>query len=418
MTTSFNEDASCLVSGRGDISAIRVLSVVHYNGAYGGPQNRNARLAPLLYKRGFEITVVLPSEPGSAADELRKRGVDVVQVSLHRPRATLNPLPHMGLLWGFWPEVMHIVKLIERRKIDVVLINGSIFPHAALAARLAKVPVVWQLLDTRPPMWMRRVAMYFVRRFADVVMSTGMEVARQHPKACDFGDRLISFFPPVDTTEFRPDKTRREMARKAMGVPEEAVLVGTVGNLTRQKGHGYFINVVAGLLKENRSVYARVVGQRVATHDRYAERLRARAQRLGLFDDGRFAFYDAGTAVADLLPGFDVFLMTSEPLSEGIPTSVLEAMSCGLPVIATDVGSIRETIRDGKNGFVVPAVNEHALIENSLSLVRDRSLREEIGTEARRAAICYFDAEQTADAHVRAFKIAMARHNADSGVLA
>lgn len=387
---------------------LRVLSVIHFNGIYGGPQNRNARLAPILEERGIELTVLLPDEPGGAAKELRRRGLDVAQQSLHRPRAVLNPLPNIRLVVTFLPEIMHIRRLIRSRRIDVVLINGSIFPHAAIAARLAGVPVVWQILETRPPMWVRRTAMLFVRNLADVVMSTGMSVAARYPGACAFEDRLIPFFPPVDTTEFRPDEELRRKARGRLGVPDKGVLVGMVANLTPQKGHRHFLAVAARLIAGNPAVHVRCVGQEVATHTAYADRLRQQAEENGLVASGRFSFYDAGTRIAEFLPAFDVFMLTSEPLSEGIPTSLLEAMACGVPVVATDVGAIREAIDSGREGYVVAAVDEEQLAKAASKLIGDAALRREMGRLSRKKAEAEFDLSRTADAHERAFTIAMA----------
>lgn len=388
---------------------LRVLSVIHFNGTYGGPQNSNARLAPILRERGIHLTVLLPDEPGTAAATLRASGLDVVQQSLHRPRATLNPLPNLRLVVGFLPEVLRIRRLIMKRRIDVVLVNGAIFPHAALAARFAGIPVVWQILDTRPPMWLRKAAMLFVRNLSDVVMSTGLTVAAQYPGARDFGDRLIPFFPPVDTAAFRPDEELRKRARADLGIPDEGVLVGTVANLTPQKGHKHFLAVAARLIARDPAVHVRCVGQRVATHAAYAERLKVQAAEMGLAGSGRFSFYDAGTRIAEILPAFDIFLLTSEPLSEGIPTSALEAMSCGVPVVSVDVGSIREAIGDKEDGFVVPALDRGRLEETAFGLIRDAKLRRRVGRLARERAQAEFDVRRTADAHEKAFAMAAER---------
>jgi len=395
---------------------MRILSVIHYP-IFGGPHNRNLRLAPVLARRGFNIKVLLPDDPGNAIERLEKEGATVLVRPLHRLRATVNPIPWTLFIAGFFPEVWMIRKLIRQKEIDVVLINGLVNPHAAMAARMERVPVVWQILDTRPPMVMRRMLMPLVTRFADAVMCTGMEVARAHPGASQTGDRLISFFPPVDTKEFRPDPNRRARARTELNVPEDAVLIGTVGNINPQKGHEYLIRAASLIRTEIREVIIRILGGHTPTHSKYECSLHQEAHSLGLLDDERLKFVDPENRVADLLPAFDIFLLTSVPFSEGIPTVILEAMACGLPVVASDVGGVSEVVEDGVTGFVVPPLNPIAIANATLRLLQNPELLQRMGKNARQCAVEYYDVEACANTHVRAFEAALAHHRSKKSIV-
>src|SRR5712671_4548672 len=101
---------------------MRVLSIIHHP-VFGGPHNRNARLIPILRSRGVESTVLLPDEPGNAAERLRDAGVDVVTLPLDRLRASYNPMANARTLSNLWPNVRQIRNLIRERRIDVVQIN-------------------------------------------------------------------------------------------------------------------------------------------------------------------------------------------------------------------------------------------------------------------------------------------------------
>jgi len=120
----------------------RVLNVTHYP-VFGGPHNEVLRLAAPLREAGVEMTVLLPDEPGNAAERLRSAGIDVLTMPLHRLRATTRPLTHLRLVARFWPEVQAIRSVVRERDIDIVKINGLVNPHGAIAARLEGVPVVW-----------------------------------------------------------------------------------------------------------------------------------------------------------------------------------------------------------------------------------------------------------------------------------
>src|SRR5262249_15027630 len=167
---------------------------------------------------GWDTTVLVPDEPGTAADRLRRGGVDVVQLPLHRVRARPDPRLQARFLLRLGHEVRAIAALRAARRIELVRVRGLLNPPGARAARAAGVPVVWQLVAPRPPRLLRAAMMPIVARLADVVMATGRAVAAAHPGAQRLGDRLVDFAPPVDTHRFRPAPARRAAARARLGL--------------------------------------------------------------------------------------------------------------------------------------------------------------------------------------------------------
>lgn len=396
-------------SGASYVPFVKVLHVVHYP-IFGGPHNQALRLAGPIERRGWQTAVLLPDEPGNAGERLREAGIEVIAIPLPRLRATRSLRTQTAFVRGLAPEVAAIREVIRSRAIDLVVVTGLMNPHAAIAARIEDVPVVWQLLDTRPPMVLRRLMMPVVTRLSDVVMSTGVEVARTHPGALSCGSRLVPFFPPVDTSAFRPSVERREAGRAELGAPPGTFVVGAVGNLNAQKGHEYLVRAAAMLRQDGREVHVRVLGAQTPTQADYEGRLGDEVRGLGLDAGGAFAFIDPTTRVAELLPAFDVFVLSSVPRSEGVPTVILEAMACGIPVVATDVGAVREVVEDGVTGFVVPPLDPRAIADATLRLLDDPALRRRMGETARERAVERYDVEVCADVHVRAFEAALAHH--------
>ena len=199
------------------IRRVNVLNVVHFP-IFGGPHNQALQLAGPLMARGFRTVVVIPNEPGNAAARLRAGGVDVRDVPLGRLRATKDLRRHARMVAGMPAEVRRLRRLIRAERIDIVQIGGFVNPHAAIAARLEHVPVVWQLLDTRAPHLVASAAMVWVRELADVVMSTGSIVAEAHPGYAAIADRVVPFFPPVDLDRFAPHPELRAEIRAEWGV--------------------------------------------------------------------------------------------------------------------------------------------------------------------------------------------------------
>lgn len=385
---------------------MKVLHVVHYP-VFGGPHNRALRLHRPLGQRGWETIVLLPDEPGNAADRMQAAGLEVVTIPLRRLQVQREPRIHLRYALALPEDVARVRRVIRERDIDVVLINGLVNPHAAIAARLEKVPVVWQLLDTRAPMALRRVMMPIVSRLSDIVMSTGMEVARVHPGAIALGARLVPFFPPVDTNLFRPDASRGRSAREELGLAPDDLIVGNVSNVNPQKGHGTFIRAAAALRRSHPNVRFLILGAIYRNHSAYTEGLWRQAGTLGLQLGRDLIVRDPGSRVAELAPAFDVFWLTSEPRSEGIPTVVEEAMAMGIATVTVDVGAVREAVEDGVTGFIVPPLDPDAIAGATLRLLENPNLRLRMGIEARRRAVERFDSEACAETHVRAFEAAV-----------
>ena len=301
--------------------------------------------------------------------------------------------------------------MVERR-VDLAVAGGLVNPHAALAGRLAGVPVVWKIVDTRAPVPLRRVLMPAVARLSDGVMFTGSELIDAHTGGRALRVPAHVYYPPVDTERFRPSPERRAATRRALGVPSGAPVAGMVANLSPQKGVEHFVRAAALVHRAHPETYFVLVGARFATHEQYARMLDSEIRRAGLSPD-RFILAGYRTDVEACYPAFDVKLVSSVPRSEGATTAVLEAMACGLPVVSTDVGAIGEVVENERTGLLVPPLDPGALAGATLRLLRDPALRRRLGDEGRRRCAERFGVESCAATHARAFDSAIGRHAGD-----
>jgi glycosyltransferase involved in cell wall biosynthesis len=333
---------------------LRVLSVIH-SAAFGGPHNQAVQLHRVADQQGgMRLTVVLPEEPGDAPERLRAAGVPVVQMPLLRPRASFARQNPVQLVFAYPRQIRSLIRLIESLEIDVVEVHGLLNFDGAVAARLARRGLVWQLIDTRPPMSLRVALMPFILMLADVIMVTGERLASEYPGARLRPRRLSVFVPPVDPpARYRePSDDIRRMARRRLGVSADALLAVAVGNLNPQKGYETLIDAVGICRQAGTEIELRVRGAIQQGHAAYAEGLNERAEERGLSVDA------VGPLERDLTPfdvmvAADMLVLPSRPRSEGLPTVVLESMACGVPVVATEVGAVREIVRDGISGMLV-----------------------------------------------------------------
>ena len=382
---------------------MKVLCVVH-SPFFGGPHNEALRLKEPLRRRGWEIEVAIPDEPGSAAPRLEAGGVPVHVLPLSRLRAV--PDPRLLLRFGrdFRRSVRNLEAVIEDTAADVVQIGGLVNPHAALAGRRRGAAVVWQIVDSRAPALVRTLAMVLVRRYADAVMFDGQSLVPLHTGA-SLALPTFVYFPPVETSRFVPDRERGAETRAEIGLPADAPVVGTVSSLVPMKGLETFIAAAGRVAEACPAARFVIVGATPSSHTGYAERLHEQAAGLGL--PHPIVFAGERTDVERWYPAFDVDLITSVPRSEGTTTTALEAQSCGVPVVATRVGAVPDVVEDGITGLLVPAEQPDALARAVLRLLGDESLRARMGTAGRQAALERFDVERAADLYVQAYEAAV-----------
>jgi glycosyltransferase involved in cell wall biosynthesis len=134
----------------------------------------------------------------------------------------------------------------------------------------------------------------------------------------------------------------RQRARAALGLPADATVVGAVGRLTYQKAPEDFLAAMQELDRPG------VIGVWVGGGE-LADRVRRRASSLR---NARVVLAGERTDVLDVLPAFDIFALPSR--YEGLPTVIVEAMICGVPVIATTVNAVSDLVIPGETGILVP----------------------------------------------------------------
>ncbi len=158
------------------------------------------------------------------------------------------------------------------------------------------------------------------------------------------------------------------------------ILITTVGNVRRVKGHDVLIQAAASVVRRFPEASFSVAGE-VLEPEYFAE-LQGMVRELNL--SGNFQFVGGVTDVPKHLATADIFVLPSR--SEGFSNAIVEAMAEALPVVATDVGGNAEAVEDGVNGFIVPAEDSAALAEAICRLAGDAELAERMGLEGKRLA--------------------------------
>lgn len=211
------------------------------------------------------------------------------------------------------------------------------------------------------------------------------EIADKHGYPAE---RTIATALGVDTRRFTPCNVQ---PHKESVTPTKSLKVVTVARLNRAKGHQHAIEALALLKSRSIDVQYVVGGSGPAETD-----LREQVASLGVSDRVTFAGPLDESQVIEVLRRSDVFVLPSVGRGEASPVAVIEAMSCGVPVVSTIIGGTPDMITDGIEGFLVPQADSHAIAAAIEQLAIDTDKRFEMASASRRRAVNEFDCRQVA----------------------
>lgn len=331
----------------------------------GGSEKHVIRLASGLRKRGYQAGITCFFQEGSLASEVRDEGI---------------PLVCLKAPGGWGPAAsLRLFEWLRSNPVDILhtyLFGFHLF--AGLPARLAGVPVIlssrrgravthWQKRRER---WLDHLGNLFVDR----VVCCSRESAQwtlEHEKIQP--DKVVTIHNGIDESWFSPRPPSLAI-RRQIGIPDDALLVGTVANFSPEKGYPDLIAAAASVLKINPRTWFLLVGA-----GPLQEEIRRRAGSIP--EHGRIVFAGYRSDVGDLVNAMDIFVLAS--VIEGFPNVLLESMAMARPVVATRVGGIPELIDSGENGLLVPPRDAEALAQAILSLIADRDRAARMGIQAR-----------------------------------
>jgi glycosyltransferase involved in cell wall biosynthesis len=349
---------------------LRVAQVVtRFVAGAGGVALRGA-LA--LDPDSYEVTI-LAADGGSLLTEAERAGLEVIRLRHMVPefdvRADTRALRELtGLLSGGRFDIVHTHSAKA----------GAI---GRVAARLARTPAVVHTFHGFPfhefQSPLRRGAYIALERrlarFTDRFLAVGSAVAAEAVRrGIAPPDRIRVIDSAVAGDIPRVSRAARFEARHLLRVPPGMRVVGSVGRLDYQKAPGDLVAAIAAL--DRADVFVVWIGDGPLRHQVARD-----VARRGMTD--RFVAAGEHKNVPALLPALDVFAMSS--LYEGLPCAVVEAMRCGVPVVATAVNSVPEVVIPGRTGLLVGPRDVRGLARAIDSLLRNPREATRLATAAR-----------------------------------
>jgi glycosyltransferase involved in cell wall biosynthesis len=190
----------------------------------------------------------------------------------------------------------------------------------------------------------------------------------------------------------RRTSERRVEARSRLGIPEDALVVVTVGRQEYQKGHRFLIEAFVKVVADHPNAHLLITGR----EGHSSAQLEQLMDSLGL--GASITILGHRSDVPEVLAASDIFAFPS--LYEGLGGALIEALALELPVVASDIPALREVVREGENALLVPPADPVALATAITSLLDDPHMMAEYGTRSREIFDAEFRAEDATDAMI------------------
>jgi glycosyltransferase involved in cell wall biosynthesis len=369
-------------------------------------QGRGVRILLRNLARSAPAAVVFRAPALAAA--LERDGVPVHIVPAENDLTGFRRRPlaqQLALVAEAARAAARLVPLLGRARPAAVYAGDAwTFWVALPAARLAGARIVLAVRDAVPP----RAHWRWAARLADRVVVLSGEMREQVMRALGLARgaaagrvRVIYNAVDFDAVEQARETISAEDARRELGLPPDAFLIGQVGALSPKKAQLAFIEGALPRIAAAapRAFFCFVGGLRHPDDAAYEARCRKAVRGLGLESRVRFAGYQENIHV--WYRALDLLVLPSR--HEGLARAMIEALAFGVPVVSTAVLSAREILEANGCGIVVPPEEPARFAEAVLRLVEDAARRERLGRRAGAAARRLFDARAVAAAYESVF---------------
>ena len=350
----------------------------------GGAEIMLLRLLERINREKFAVNVISLANEGPVGLKIESLGVPVYTVGI---------LNGISFPYGF----IRLVKLLKYIKPDVV---STWMYHADLiggiAARIVRVPrITWMIHHSNFIVNRKNIITYIIMK-----LNAKLSYHVPHSISCvsnigskvhigyGYDSRKISIIPPiVNTVNFKPIPNTKKQLIDELGLPKNSIFVGMVGRYDLQKNHKGFIKTGKIVHHKFPNVHFILCGRDVSSTNNTLvnavkkNRLESVIHLLGYREN-----------MADLYTALNIYVSASL-FGEAFPLVLCEAMACGTPCVATDVGDSAYII--GNTGKVVSPNDDYMLAEAIISLIKlDSDELKKLGTLARERIISQFEAGQ------------------------
>ena len=345
----------------------------------GGGEKNIGELAHRLSEKGYQIDI-LTSNTNKALAEEQSGTVHIYRLPCWDALGGKFPIPKPSITG------LRILFKIQKNKYDVINTQTRFFLTSLLGLILTKIkriPLIHTERGSRhsvvSSIWTNIISKTYDHTIGALIIKSAKVNIGISEAAGSFlkhlGAKTIQIIP--NGINVATNARRSSNWRQKLGISDNTLIITFVGRLINEKGVQDLICVFPNCQKTQRNLKLIIVGD-----GPFRKSLEDKASKSRSNGDIFFLGNKNIGDILDILATSDIFVNPS--YSEGLPTSVMEAASVGLPIIATDVGGTREIIINNKTGVLVEERNITNLEESICQLIENELLRQNLGNAAKK----------------------------------
>lgn len=366
-----------------------------HTAALGGGEIALLHLVAALDRERFEPVVVLGSE-GPLCEKLTSAGIETHVLALapevvqtRKGSLGSGSLLKIGLIVRALLYVAKLRRFIVKRGVDLVHTNSlKADLIGGLAARLARVPVIWHIRDRIADDYLPPSVVVMIRWLLRIIPNGIIANSEATFRTLRLPSSANAIVVPSGVVHDGVAPVLETAARLGSRNP----LIGIVGRISPWKGQHIFLRAAAIVRERFPGARFQIIGSALFDEAEYEKEIRALAVALRLCDAVEFTGFRLD--VPELISKLDILThasTTGEPFGQ----VVAEGMIAGKPVVATDGGGVPEIIEDGISGVLVPMDDAPALATAILRLMEDPQWAERMAKAGRQRILSHFMIEHT-----------------------
>jgi glycosyltransferase involved in cell wall biosynthesis len=304
---------------------------------------------------------------------------------------SLSTLPGLTL-----SNCFKIAKIAHEKGINLIHThNEKAQFYGSFAGLLAGVPVVHTKHGKNELDWRSRLRNSIAAKFCKKIVAVSHDAAAEciqdeHIPAA----KVMTILNGIDTERFVRIADQAAI-KNSLGLTPDVPIIGIVARLAHVKDHATLLEACKLLADNGRPFRLLVVGDGPLRGNLEKLAVSRSIHDLVLFTGSR-------NDIPELMNVMDIFVLSS--ISEGISLTLIEAMACELPVVATAVGGNPEVVVDGETGFIVPPKNPEALAERLLLLMANAELQKQFGKNGRQRVVNHFSLSTAAKHYTELYR--------------
>lgn len=350
------------------MKANQTIAFVNSNKAWGGGEKWHFEMGKRLHDKGYSILFVVHKK-SALYDKVREAGLPHAAV-------TINNYSFLNLA-----RILRISRWFREHRIGSVIMNlPSDVKVAGPAARKAGVKKIMYRRGTALPVNNNPYNRYLFKKIITHIITnshaTKNLLLQKNSKLVD-REKFRVIYNGLDFDEFDNRPVNPIYTRK-----DNELVIGNASRFVEQKGHKYLIEIT-GKLKSHQVPFRLLL----AGEGKLRNSIIKMAKKEGVYDNLLFTGFIKD--IKSFMASIDIFLLTS--LWEGFGYVIVEAMASGKPVIAFDISSNPEIIRDGENGYLIPFFDTDTFVQKIKTLYNNPELIDRMAEEARKTAVENFN---------------------------